>query len=221
MKTVTLTFNNVTSEISSNAQGMFDLTQIWLTWMGGDSAKSPSEFSTDCPKGVSLIQESQIMPSPVEPSQLTGTLGALYAYAMWCDAEFYAIVAQAFRDLADRELDNADRAASSVVHKHTQRVVELYRMNNGNDMEYLKVLVKAMAKDSKAIRHFLLSIDKQLAAEESPPRWNFWSDANDLMEATEFAYRRSCSSETFDLSKYYGYEQNIVMCKDMLGKLEE
>lgn len=226
MKTVTLTFNNVTSEISSNAQGMFDLTQVWLTWMGGDSAKSPSAFSTDCPKGVSLNQESQIMPSPVAPNQLTGTLGALYAYVMWCDAEFYVVTAKAFKELAKRELRCAEEAASSLVIRHTHQVAESYLTCLGTEDDLseshnLKLLITTMMHDEKAISSFLIDIDRSLTNINHTMREFFWDDAMFALRWAQEDYWQKSSIKEFDLDSYEGYTRNMSMCSVMMKQLDD
>ncbi|WP_447078212.1 KilA-N domain-containing protein [Shewanella algae] len=54
------------------------------------------------------------------------TQEALYAYAMWCDVEFYMVVVDAFTALTNGDIEEAQGIAQTVVSVHEQRATELY-----------------------------------------------------------------------------------------------
>jgi hypothetical protein len=54
------------------------------------------------------------------------TQEALYAYAMWCDVEFYMVVVGAFTALTNGDIEEAQEIAQTVVSVHEQRATELY-----------------------------------------------------------------------------------------------
>lgn len=54
------------------------------------------------------------------------TQEALYAYAMWCDVEFYMVVVNAFTALTNGDIEEAQEIAQTVVSVHEQRATELY-----------------------------------------------------------------------------------------------
>ncbi|MDO8256440.1 KilA-N domain-containing protein [Shewanella algae] len=54
------------------------------------------------------------------------TLEAFYAYAMWCDVEFYMVVVDAFTALTNGDIEEAQEIAQTVVSVHEQRATELY-----------------------------------------------------------------------------------------------
>ncbi|WP_412486767.1 hypothetical protein [Shewanella chilikensis] len=54
------------------------------------------------------------------------TQEALYAYAMWCDVDFYMVVVDAFTALTNGDIEEAQEIAQTVVSVHEQRATELY-----------------------------------------------------------------------------------------------
>ena len=103
-KTVQLTFNDVTAIIEPKQDGMYDLNDIWRVFRLPEK-KRPSKWTNADRRN---LERSRNLRSVNGDGGTTyATIEALYAYAMWCDFEFYMVVIKTFAQVVERKLEEA------------------------------------------------------------------------------------------------------------------
>ncbi|ECK9403497.1 KilA-N domain-containing protein [Salmonella enterica subsp. enterica serovar Paratyphi C str. CFSAN000603] len=100
MKEITLTFNNITTKLFSDEEGMFNLNLLHKA--SGDEKRNRPSYWTANSETQKFIQELETG-IPVSKTKrgrgVTGTWGIeqiVYAYASWISPEFHAAVIEAF-----------------------------------------------------------------------------------------------------------------------------
>lgn len=109
-KTVQLTFNGVTAIIEPKQDGMYDLNDIWRVFRLPEK-KQPSQWRTRDRRVLDQtanLQAGSYNDSKGHIHHMTlATIEALYAYAMWCDFEFYMVVIKTFAQVVEGNLEEA------------------------------------------------------------------------------------------------------------------
>lgn len=115
---VTLTFNGKTATIVSNKDGMFNLNDIWRTFVSDKENKRPSEWRSKVRTHLNHTANLRVGHTHDANGYITNhtwaTLEALYAYAMWVDVEFYMVVVEAFAALTRGDTEEALAIARKV-----------------------------------------------------------------------------------------------------------
>ncbi|MGS0693788.1 hypothetical protein [Shewanella sp. 0m-4] len=124
MKTIQLTFNQVTATITSNEDGMYALNDIHRAF-GLSKTNAPSQWRSDT---ASRLRDSANLHSERhgKTQHLVATQKALYAYAMWCDYDFYDAVLDAFTAITNGDIAKTISIARSVADVQGERASELY-----------------------------------------------------------------------------------------------
>ncbi len=121
MKSIILKFNCVRAIIHANDEGMFDLNDIWLTF-GLAEKQRPHQWRHSVRKHFE--QSAKLRAGTIHDNaghivhQTLATQEVLYAYAMWCDVDFYTAVIEAFTKLANGEVEEAVEALTEVTSVH-------------------------------------------------------------------------------------------------------
>ena len=120
-KTVQLTFNGVTAVIEPKQDGMYDLNDIWRVFKL-HKTKQPSQWRTSDRRALDQTANLQVRSigtgKGVNRIHMTlATIEALYAYAMWCDTEFYMTVVKTFSLVVEGKAEEAFAKASTVTLK--------------------------------------------------------------------------------------------------------
>lgn len=115
-KTVQLTFNGVTAVIEPKQDGMYDLNDIWRVFKL-HKTKQPSQWRTSDRRALDQTANLQVRSigtgKGVNRIHMTlATIEALYAYAMWCDFEFYMTVIKTFSLVVEGKPEEAFKEAS-------------------------------------------------------------------------------------------------------------
>lgn len=131
---VTLRFNGIIGTIEANESGFYNLNDVWRIW-GLHARKRPNQWSNSQSEyffGAGNLQSQTIQRIGRGGANraMFGTQEVLYAYAMWCDVEFYAAVVEAFTSLANGDVEAAVETVEQVTRVSRKR--ETLRYNHPN-----------------------------------------------------------------------------------------
>ncbi|WP_417764585.1 KilA-N domain-containing protein [Shewanella chilikensis] len=107
---------------------MYDLNDIHQAFKL-PKTKQPSQWRHRIRDKLTLTAKMQVGATQQGTRQIYHTWAtqeALYAYAMWCDVDFYMAVVEAFTALTNGDIEEAQEIAQTVVSVHEQRATELY-----------------------------------------------------------------------------------------------
>jgi hypothetical protein len=97
---------------------MYDINDIWRTFKLSEK-KHPSEWRNKVKKDLLATANMRAVKGKV-PMTLA-TIEALYAYAMWCDTEFYMVVVQTFALVVDGKPEEASTVTLKIRKALTKR----------------------------------------------------------------------------------------------------
>lgn len=118
-QTITLTFNNTATSITSDANGLFNLNTLHKI-SGTAKARQPNEWKRNAQTKAFLAGITRpenpglVVKRGGNASGSWGTEQVVYAYAMWVSPEFHAAVIEAFTQAVHGDGDAAVAMAQRV-----------------------------------------------------------------------------------------------------------
>ncbi|MBO2679813.1 KilA-N domain-containing protein [Shewanella algae] len=217
MKNITLTFNNITATVYPNEDGMYDLNDIHRVFHLPLS-KQPSQWRH---RIRTVLENSEPAKVQVQRAGRNGqftwaTQEALYAYAMWCDVEFYMVVVDAFTALTNGDIEKAQEIAQTVVSIHEQRATELYLQGQRGGHAMRKALEELNGDVDKAIE-LMDRIAREFPSAATTERDAYWTSVSTVLKHMADDYR--INTKHFDLSTYGKFETLRHHCTKRLKRL--
>lgn len=206
MKTIQLTFNQVTATITSNEDGMFDLNDIHRAF-GLPKTNAPSQWRSDT---ASRLRDSANMHSERhgKTQHLVATQKALYAYAMWCDYEFYDAVLDAFTAVTNGDIPKTISIARSVADVQGDRASELYGKCCKGGFA-MRTALESLDHDMVAMKDLIDEVASTLLIKEA--RDAYWTSVIRIIEELHDEFAKT-SGRRMDLRTYEGYTDLTLHC---------
>ncbi|BCV41360.1 MAG: hypothetical protein Sw1PiTSA_14570 [Shewanella algae] len=206
MKNITLTFNNITATVYPNEDGMYDLNDIHRAFKLPNS-KLPHQWRHRVRDSLSRRAKLRFgvstSPSGHRLNHTWATQEALYAYAMWCDVEFYMVVVNTFTALTNGDIEKAQEIAQTVVSVHEQRATELYLQGQRGGHAMRKALEELNGDVDKAIE-LMDRIAREFPSTATTERDAYWTSVSTVLKHMADDYR--VNTKHFDLTTYGKFE---------------
>ncbi|MGS0691815.1 KilA-N domain-containing protein [Shewanella sp. 30m-9] len=207
MKTIQLTFNQVTATITSNEDGMFDLNDIWRSF-GLTEKQRPSEWRHRVRKELSETGNMRVQRDGRNGQYTWATQEALYAYAMWCDTKFYMAVVQAFIALTNGDIPKAISIARSVADVQGERASELYGKCCKGGFA-MRTALESLDHDMAAMKDLIDEVASTLLIKKA--RDAYWTSVIRLVEELHDEFAKT-NGRRMDLRTYEGYTDLTLHC---------
>ena len=124
-KTITITFNNQSVELTPNASGLYPINELYQV-SGAHITKKPSQFYRGAKLHLALEnKEIEVIHGNNGGTWVT-ELGA-YKYAAWVSPEFETAVFECFKAVVNGDLDEATMIAQAVAKAYRDDAKEQYK----------------------------------------------------------------------------------------------
>ncbi|MGS0825904.1 KilA-N domain-containing protein [Shewanella sp. 0m-8] len=206
MKTIQLTFNQVTATITSNEDGMYDLNDIHRAF-GLAEKQRPSEWRNTNRAHYEQTAKLRVA-NKGRLRQTLATQSALYAYAMWCDVEFYEAVVEAFTAVTNGDIPKAISIARSVADVQGERASELYGKCCKGGFA-MRTALESLDHDMAAMKDLIDEVASTLLIKKA--RDAYWTSVIRIIEELHDEFAKT-NGRRMNLRTYEGYTDLTLHC---------